>query len=595
MRNRSHAVAVGTRKRRACRVALCLLGLLARPAYAANCTGATTQCAQYFYDAAGQLSAVVDPVNGTAVYNYDAAGNLTQVLRYAAGAAVIANAVPSSGSVGTSVTINGVGFGNASNTTVTFNGVAASPTSVTNTQIIVPVPSGATSGNIVVTSPTGASNPFSFSVIQPTPSITSIPTTPVTQGSTITINGANFATIATNNRVLINGRYATVTAASSTALMVTVPIVGSGPVQVETPAGSALTSGNLIVNPQPAYTIGATNQGSIGNTSTIAIGSSGQIGLIFFNATAGQRINPHITADSFGIDGTDMLLYGPDGNLINSENHGLFSNGNYLGTRNLILSGLYTLAIVPYQNATGSISVNLLSVPPDPTASVTINGPAAQLTTNTVGQNMVVYFSGSAGQRINLTATNTGPQGGCGTFEIQYPNNGAYLWTLPFCGLGQYSSGAVTLPVTGPYEVQLSTVGLNTEWYLGSTSFQISTALSAQVHVASQPFAAVSAAKIQTIAIRTTDRQPTAHTHFRGAAGAGATVSVHAANRTPDGGDFYVTIREPDGHTILRGDESRGPDYASGVLRLPKSGIYTIDVTAADAALGTYQIEVHTP
>src|SRR5215470_12606623 len=37
--------------------------------------------AQYFYDPAGRLIAVVDPVNGSAQYTYDAVGNIVSVVR----------------------------------------------------------------------------------------------------------------------------------------------------------------------------------------------------------------------------------------------------------------------------------------------------------------------------------------------------------------------------------------------------------------------------------------------------------------------------------------------------------------------------------
>ncbi len=63
---------------------------------------------------------------------------------------------PSSGPVGTSITINGQYFGDTAGTgatasTVTFNGVQATPTSWSQNQISVAVPTGATSGSVTVT------------------------------------------------------------------------------------------------------------------------------------------------------------------------------------------------------------------------------------------------------------------------------------------------------------------------------------------------------------------------------------------------------------------------------------------------------------
>ena len=53
---------------------------------------------------------------------------------------------PAGGPVGTVVTITGTNLASAS---VTFNGTAATLTSNTATQIVVPVPTGATTGQII--------------------------------------------------------------------------------------------------------------------------------------------------------------------------------------------------------------------------------------------------------------------------------------------------------------------------------------------------------------------------------------------------------------------------------------------------------------
>src|ERR1700761_8769856 len=81
---------------------------------------------------------------------------------------VITGMSPSSGLVGSAVTLTGTGFN--ANDTVKFNGVIAPINSVTVTQMVVTVPSGATTGkvtiyskgvpmafanNFIVTSPTG--------------------------------------------------------------------------------------------------------------------------------------------------------------------------------------------------------------------------------------------------------------------------------------------------------------------------------------------------------------------------------------------------------------------------------------------------------
>ncbi len=75
----------------------------------------------------------------------------------------IAALTPSAGPVGTVIVISGTYFG-VSQGTVTFDGTTATPTLWTNTDITVPVPTGAQTGNVVVTAGGAAGNGVKFTV-----------------------------------------------------------------------------------------------------------------------------------------------------------------------------------------------------------------------------------------------------------------------------------------------------------------------------------------------------------------------------------------------------------------------------------------------
>jgi uncharacterized membrane protein len=95
------------------------------------------------------------------------------------------------------VTITGTGFGaTQGSSTVKFNGTTATPTSWSDTSIVVPVPSGATTGSIVVTTAAGqATSSNSFTVTAPvTPVITSLSLTQGPIGMGLTIKGSGFGT-----------------------------------------------------------------------------------------------------------------------------------------------------------------------------------------------------------------------------------------------------------------------------------------------------------------------------------------------------------------------------------------------------------------
>ncbi len=136
----------------------------------------------------------------------------------------ITSFTPSSGLIGTSVTITGTNFSTPFSNTVEFNGVPATITASTATSLTVTVPAGATTGPIEVTigcnTITSIGN-FSVGVI--IPSITSFTPTSGPIGTTVTITGTNFDTTPANNIVYFGATRATVTAATSTQLTVTVP------------------------------------------------------------------------------------------------------------------------------------------------------------------------------------------------------------------------------------------------------------------------------------------------------------------------------------------------------------------------------------
>jgi len=95
--------------------------------------------------AAGVLT-IISGLAQSAVLNFVTPGAVPSPLP------TIASVSPASGPAGTVVTITGANLGATQGaSTVTFNGTASTPTSWSDTSIVVPVPQGATSGHIVVT------------------------------------------------------------------------------------------------------------------------------------------------------------------------------------------------------------------------------------------------------------------------------------------------------------------------------------------------------------------------------------------------------------------------------------------------------------
>src|SRR5947208_3101711 len=131
---------------------------------------------------------------------------------------------PTSAPVGISVTIAGSNFGASQGTsTITFNGTSATPTSWSNTSIVVPVPTGATTGNVVVNVNGLASNGVAFTVLPP-PNITNINPSAARVGNSMTITGTNFGATQGTSTVTFNLTPATPTNWSATSITVPVPV-----------------------------------------------------------------------------------------------------------------------------------------------------------------------------------------------------------------------------------------------------------------------------------------------------------------------------------------------------------------------------------
>lgn len=152
-----------------------------------------------------------------------------------------------SGAQGTPITIVGSNFGvSQGSNTITFNGVLGTPTSWSDTTIVVPVPGGATSGNIVVTVNGNASNGVAFVV---PPIINGVTPNSGPANTSVKISGRNFGSSV--GTVTFNGTPAATSFWSDSTITVTVPQgASSGFVVVN--AGGTNSNGVRFRTPVPA-------------------------------------------------------------------------------------------------------------------------------------------------------------------------------------------------------------------------------------------------------------------------------------------------------------------------------------------------------
>jgi YD repeat-containing protein len=418
----------------------------------------------YQYDAAGRLAAVLNGSTNTATYNYDAAGNILSIGQNPTSQTTISAFTPNSGPVGATVTIYGTGFSTtASQNSVSFNGTTAAITSSTSTQILVSVPNGSLSGAITVTSPGGtatSSSNFTVTSSSGLPTIASFSPTIGTVSTPVTITGTNYSSTARNNTTSFNGNFSVVASASSTTLATKVPTNGtSGRITVTNGVGSGVSGADFFVPPSPftPSSVVFTGRMTLGGTSNVGINVANDIGLMLFDASAGQKASFNFTNSTFSH--FYITIIAPGGQTLASGN--TTSASMYLEVPSLLpVSGTYTVMV--QGSSTGSLTINSYAVPANVVQSIAIGGAAVNVMTGTPGQNIDLTFQGSVGQQATLYLSGI-TYSGCNSLNITIFNpDGTTLSTGSACNSSTLYVDMPTFALAGMYTILIDPQGSTT-------------------------------------------------------------------------------------------------------------------------------------
>ncbi|ASU34160.1 IPT/TIG domain-containing protein [Mucilaginibacter xinganensis] len=194
---------------------------------------------------------------------------------------VVTNVQPKDPMPGDVVTITGTGFGSiATDVKVTIGAQVVTITSVTTTEIKFTLPAGITAGDIAVaiknviannTDPQKATITPKPSLV-PAATITSINPTSGKVGDVVTITGTNFSATATDDVVKFNGVTATVSAATTTALTVSVPATATtGTISLSVKSAAIITGPSFTINTSTGGTGSPINYIKVlGGTATVS-------------------------------------------------------------------------------------------------------------------------------------------------------------------------------------------------------------------------------------------------------------------------------------------------------------------------------------
>jgi len=351
------------------------------------------------------------------------------------GAPSIASILQASGIVGTAVAIKGSYFGTAQGSSaVAFNGVTATPTSWTDTQISVSVPTGATSGPVVLTVNGVASNGFTFNV-DATPTITGISPGTGAAGTVVTLTGTNLGNSADYIQVSFAGATATPTSENENSLTATVPSNAvAGNVSVSVNANGYSSNGiGFTVIATPIISLVNPNSGVAGTPVAISgnnFGPSQGSSTVTFNGAPAGSITSWTTTSISAVPASNVTT-GPVVVVVNFVPS--TSTNNVFTVTNPAIGSVVPPAAAPG----GVVTINGSGFQDSQTVQVLFNGASytpnqvsgtsiiGQVPSNATSGPVTVVVGGVSSNSINFTveqqptiasvSPSTGPLNGNGT------------------------------------------------------------------------------------------------------------------------------------------------------------------------------------
>jgi hypothetical protein len=517
---------------------------------------------------------------------------------------------PTSGAVGTSVTVTGTNFGATKGTsTIKFNGTTATPTSWSNTSIVVPAPSGATTGSVVVTVSALASNGVTFTVTVP-PSITSLSPTSGTVGTAVTITGTNFGATQGTSMVKFNGTTATPTSWSNTSIVAPVP--------------SAATTGNVAVTVNSAASNGVSFTVTAAPTLSLspsAIAPSGTVTVSWSNIPTPTAADWIVIAPVGNAD-QNWFAWGP-GNGASSGSQTLtlpsyaptgpynaryFANNTYnrVAVSNTISVQPPTLVASPATVAPGgTLTLTWQNIGQPSTQDWLSLNPVANADANWLAS---IYATGRANDSVTFPIPSTLP---AGTYNVRLYSNGTFN-RLAISNSVTVTASGPTVAVSPPLTAAGATVTVNwqniaapspTDWVgvyaTGAADANYTTRIFSSGRATDRGLIqlpgglAAGTYELRLFSNNTFNRLASSNTFNVG----GPSLSVSSASVEPNG---TLTVKwsgipsptPKDWYALVPQNDLDSHWFASGYTTGTASGSNTLTIPMAFVPLGTYELRL---
>ncbi len=232
-----------------------------------------------------------------------------------------------------------------------------------------------------------------------------------------------------------------------------VPFAGPVNLVVSATAGGSTDTQSVSAMATQSYEITPA-----GPSVTVTTHAAGENARLFFDGVAGQRVALRMSNVAMGGSpccSAQVSIWKPDGsNLVYPTLVG--TNGAFVDTRTLPVSGRYSMLVDPQGTAFGSMALTLYDVPPDVTDSISAGGPAVTVSMGPVpGQNAILRFDGTAGQRVSvrLSPVAIGTSTCCSAQVSIWKPDGSNLVYPTLVGTTGGFLDTRALPVSGSYTI----------------------------------------------------------------------------------------------------------------------------------------------
>ena len=333
------------------------------------------------------------------------------------------------------------------------------------------------------------------------------------------------------------------------------------------PQATATGSVTLTLYDVPADANATTSPGSSGPSVTTNV--PGQNARVTFAGGAGQRVS--VKVSGMTLSAAYVSVLNPGGSTLAPPIY-VGTSGGFVDTRILPSTGTYTVVVDPQAMATGSATVTVYDVPPDPAATGSPGGPSVSVTTTVPGQNAKVTFTGTAGRRLSVRLTSVTMSSA--RVSIVSPD-GSTLGATAYVGTAGGFLDAQALPASGTYSILVDPQGTAT----GSMTLTLYDV----------PADAGATALIggPAVTVATTVPGQNAAVSFGGSGGQTVTVSVSAVTVALT----TVSVLRPDGSTLVAQSymTSSGKTIS---IQLPGPGTYVVVLNPYAAYVGSFTVRV---